>query len=356
MADMAHTLAELAQMVDGIALGDTTIIIQGVAPIQSALPGEITFLENPERSQRLDKCRASAVVVPKGFQIGELPLIQADNVVEAFEIIARHFIPKHPVPARSISEHAFISPTAKIAADVLIEPFVTIGDEVEIGEGCTIYSGARIHAGARIGPGTTIFSNAVLYENTMIGRRCLIHAGAIIGAYGFGYHSSANGHRLCSQLGNVRIGDDVEIGACSTIDRATYGSTLIEDGTKIDNLVMVGHNCRIGKHNLLCAHTGIAGSTTTGDFVVMAGRVGIRDHVHIGSGAVLGAMAGIMGDIPENSRVIGIPATPEKEQFKLQINIAKLPEMRKELKVLQQAVKSLTHQIERLEKTTLHGG
>ena len=137
-------------------------------------------------------------------------------------------------------------------------------------------------AGSQIGPDVTIFPNAVLYENTVVGPRCVIHAGAVLGAYGFGYYCVDGRHQLSAQLGNVVLGADVEIGAGTTIDRGTYGPTIIGEGTKIDNQVMVAHNCRIGRHNMLCSQVGIAGSTTTGDYVVMAGQVGVRDHVHIG--------------------------------------------------------------------------
>ena len=169
-------------------------------------------------------------------------------------------------------------------------------------------------AGCRIGRGATIFPNAVLYENTVVGPRCVIHAGAVLGAYGFGYETVDGRHTLSAQLGNVVLGADVEIGAGTTIDRGTYGPTVIGEGTKIDDQVMIAHNCRIGRHNMLCSQVGIAGSTSTGDYVVMAGQVGVRDHVHIGERAVLGAMAGVINDVPDGARMIGIPATPEREQ------------------------------------------
>ena len=154
-------------------------------------------------------------------------------------------------------------------------------------------------AGSQIGQDVTIFPNAVLYEDTVVGPRCVIHANAVLGAYGFGYGFADGRHVLSAQLGNVVLGADVEIGAGTTIDRGTYGPTVIGEGTKIDDLVMVAHNCRIGRHNMLCSQVGIAGSTTTGDYVVMAGQVGVRDHVHIGTGAVLGAMAGVTNDVPD---------------------------------------------------------
>ena len=196
-------------------------------------------------------------------------------------------------------------------------------------------------AGSQIGQDVTIFPNAVLYENTIVGPRCVIHANAVLGAYGFGYGFVDGRHVLSAQLGNVVLGADVEIGAGSTIDRGTYGPTMIGEGTKIDDLVMVAHNCRIGRHNMLCSQVGIAGSTTTGDYVVMAGQVGVRDHVHIGDRAVLGAMAGVTNDVPDGSRMIGIPATPERDQKVKQAAFSKLPEMRRQLKQLQRAVDAL---------------
>jgi UDP-3-O-[3-hydroxymyristoyl] glucosamine N-acyltransferase len=220
---------------------------------------------------------------------------------------------------------------------------------VIIGDRVTISAGVKVMAGCQIGADTMLFPNVVLYENTVIGERCIIHACAVLGAYGFGYDSSQGIHVLSQQLGNTVLGDDVEVGACSTIDRGTYSPTLIGNGTKIDNLVMVAHNCRIGKHNLICAGTGIAGSSMTDDYVVMAGRVGIRDHVHIGKGAVLGAMAGVISNVPDGARVVGIPATPEKEQMRMQVAKARLPEMRQELKKLIAAVAELQQKVERLE-------
>jgi UDP-3-O-[3-hydroxymyristoyl] glucosamine N-acyltransferase len=217
---------------------------------------------------------------------------------------------------------------------------------VRIGPGSAIHSGAHIMSGCRIGAQVTIFPNAVLYEDTVVGPRCVIHAGAVLGAWGFGYDLVDGRHQLSAQLGNVVLGADVEIGAGTTIDRGTYGPTCIGEGTKIDDLVMVAHNCRIGRHNMLCSQVGIAGSTTTGDYVVMAGQVGVRDHVHIGAGAVLGAMAGISNDVPEGSRMIGIPATPEREQKIKQAALAKLPEMRRQMKKLQQTVDALVAQLE----------
>ena len=186
-----------------------------------------------------------------------------------------------------------------------MHPGATIGDDVEIGSGSTIHPGTRVLAGCKLAERVTLFPNVVLYENTQVGAGTIIHSGAVIGSHGFGYRQDAGRHEPSAQLGHVEIGAGVEIGACTTIDRGTYGPTKIGDGTKIDNLVMIAHNCRIGRHNMICSQVGIAGSTSTGDYVIMAGQVGVRDHVHIGTGAVLAAMAGITNDVPAGARMLG---------------------------------------------------
>ena len=345
---MTYTLAELAKLVDGTITGDEHLVISGAAPAHNAEIGHVTFLSHADKSSYLTHCRASAIVVPRGVQIDRFSTIQVDDAIAAFEMIVRYFCPPRGTRKREIHHTAIIDPTAVLGKDVAIGPYAVVEGEVEISDGVTLDSGVKVMAGCKIGADSVIFPNAVLYENTVIGRRCLIHACAVLGAYGFGYDSSRGTHILSQQLGNTVLGDDVEVGACSTIDRGTYGPTFVGEGTKIDNLVMIAHNCRIGKFNLICAGTGIAGSSTTGDYVVMAGRVGVRDHVHIGNGAVLGAMAGVISDIPEGARVVGIPATPEKEQMRMQVAKAKLPEMRRELKELKVAVRDLQQKIDQL--------
>ena len=341
---MHATLAELAALVDGQIIGDGQLMILGAATVRDAEPGQITLVDQLEKAHLLQQCLAAAVVAPHGFVSENLPAIQVDDVHRAFATIVSHFCPQREMARIGISPLAAVSPTATIGNDVDIHPFATIGDGVTIGDGSTIYSGVHIMAGSQIGEQTTIFSNAVLYENTIVGPRCLIHANAVLGAYGFGYGFANGRHVLSAQLGNVVLGADVEVGAGSTIDRGTYGPTSIGEGTKIDDSVMVAHNCRIGRHNMLCSQVGVAGSTTTGDYVVMAGQVGVRDHVHIGDRAVLGAMAGVTNDVPAGARMIGIPATPERDQKIKQAAFSKLPEMRRQLKQLQRAVDALLNE------------
>jgi len=338
----SQTLSKLAALVGGTIVGNGSLPITGVAPLQSATASELTFLERADRIPLLQrKSKAGAVVVPTGTTIEGFAVIQVSHVLEAFEKIARFFTPPRDETLHGISERAFIHPNAKIGTNVAIGHFAVIENEVVLGNNVQIHSGVQIAAGCVIGDHTVIFPGAVLYRDTIVGAHCIIHSGAVIGAFGFGYDSSKGTHKLSPQIGNVVIENDVEIGANSTIDRATYGSTIIGEGTKIDNFVMIAHNCKIGKHNLLCAHTGIAGSTTTGDYVVMAGRVGVKDHVHIGDGAVIGAMSGIIGDVEPSVRIVGIPATPEKEQMRIQIALQRLPEMQKQFKLLQQEVEEL---------------
>jgi UDP-3-O-[3-hydroxymyristoyl] glucosamine N-acyltransferase len=216
-----------------------------------------------------------------------------------------------------------------------------VGDDCQIGDRTTIYPGAHLLPGCKIGSDSMIGPGAVLYENSVVGDRTIIHGGAVIGAFGFGYTQENGRHVPTAQLGYVRIGNDVEVGAGTTIDRGTYGATTIGDGTKIDNLVQIAHNCRIGRHNLICSQVGIAGSTSTGDYVVMGGQAGIRDHVHIGSKVKLSAMAGITNDVPDGAVMMGIPATPEREQKLKQAAWAKLPEMRQEFKSMRRAIAEL---------------
>jgi UDP-3-O-[3-hydroxymyristoyl] glucosamine N-acyltransferase len=340
--------------VDGRLLGDGDLIISGAAPLRDAEPGEITLIDGVEKSHSLVSCRASAVIAPRSVSPKDFPTIQVDDIHAAFTRILNSFRPPRACARTGVSPAANVDPTAKIGADVDIHPLASIGAEVEIGPGSTIHSGAHVMAGSKIGAGVTIFPNAVLYEDTVVGPRSTIHACVVLGAYGFGYSCVNGHHRLSAQLGHVVLGADVEIGAGTTIDRGTYGPTVIGEGTKIDDQVMIAHNCRIGRHNLICSQVGIAGSTSTGDYVVLAGQVGVRDHVRIGDRAVLGAMAGVINDVPAGARMVGIPATPEREQMVKQAALAKLPEMRKQLKAMQATIDRLAGQLESHQRAELN--
>ena len=344
---MPISLGALTELVGGRLVasgvpGSEDLQITGAATLETALAGEISLIDSAQKAHRLARSHASAVVVPRDYEPLGIAAIQVDDVHAAFAKIVSHFRPQTAAARIGISPQAMVAASAQIAADVDIHPGATVGENVVIGRGVTIHSGVHIMAGCQIEAGVTIYPAAVLYKNTIVRQRAVIHAGVVLGCHGFGYKLADGRHQLSAQLGYVEIGADVEIGAGTTIDRGTYGATSIGEGTKIDNQVMIAHNCRIGRHNLICSQVGIAGSTSTGDYVVMAGQVGVRDHVHIGDRAVLGAMAGVVNDVPAGSHMLGAPAIPEREQKVNFAMLAKLPEMRRQLKQLTQTVEALS--------------
>jgi UDP-3-O-[3-hydroxymyristoyl] glucosamine N-acyltransferase len=333
--------------------GDGAIVICGAAVLSEVHSGQVTLVDQLERVKELAGTQAAAVVVPTNIDCHWPAVIRVDDIHAAFAKIITHFRPARTRARFGISPHSAVSQFARLGHNVDVHPNATVGDDCQIGDGTTVLPGAQILAGCVIGRDATIGPGVVLYENTIVGDRAIIHGGAILGAHGFGYQLVGGRHVLAAQLGYVRVGNDVEIGAGTTIDRGTYGATTIGDGTKIDNLVQIAHNCQIGRHNLICSQVGIAGSTTTGDYVVMGGQAGIRDHVHIGSRAMLSAMAGVTNDVPDGAVMLGIPATPEREQKLKQAALAKLPEMRKEFKTMRRAVRELEKAVG-IEPDSLH--
>jgi len=339
---MATRLIDLADLVNGALVGDGQIEIHDAATLRDASAEQIAFVDSKDKLHLLAKSACGAVLLPLGVDVDQCPAIQVADVHRAFATIVMHFRPPVSQRTRGISPGAYVSPTAQLGSDVEIGPGVTIGDEAIIGNHVRLHANVQVLAGCQLGDHVTVFPNVVLYEHTTVGARSIIHSGAVIGAYGFGYKFENGKHILSAQLGHVEIGSDVEVGACTTIDRGTYGATVIGDGTKIDNLVMIAHNCRLGKHNMICSQVGIAGSTSTGDYVVMAGQVGVRDHVHIGTRAILGAKSGVSQDVPDGVQVLGAPAIPERDEKMILATRIKLPEMRRQLKELQRAVDVLT--------------
>ncbi len=348
-------LEELAALVGGTITGQPDLQIAGAGSINRAGKAEITFVTSQKYFEDFLQSDAAAAVV--SFQldgnatpIGK-PCIQVDDVKVAFGDIVALFKPLVEREPIGISRQAIVSPTAKISDDVCIHPGAVVMDNAEIGCGSVIFPNVTVMENCKIGANVRIFPGAVLYENTVVGDRSIIHAGVVLGAFGFGYKSSSGQHILSAQYGNVVIGDDVEIGSNSTIDRGSYDSTTVGAGTKIDDLVMIGHNSVVGEHNMYCSQVGIAGSCTMGDYVVMGGQVGLADHLTIGSQVSIGAKSGLMHDIPENQKYMGIPARPIREQMQIYANSARLPEMRKTLKKLVAQVESLASTIEQYENS-----
>ncbi len=223
-----------------------------------------------------------------------------------------------------------------------IYPFVYVGENAVIGDGTTLHPGAVIGAGCTLGTECTVHPNAVLYPNVILGDRVEVHAGTVLGGDGFGYRQVEGRHVKVPHSGRLEVGNDVEIGSNCTIDRATFEATRIGEGTKIDNLVMIGHNNQIGRHNLLCGQVGIAGSCKTGDNVVMAGQAGIKDNTRIGDGVIVGAQAGVHRNVPDGQQILGSPAIPVREQRRIFQMIARLPEIYRQLRELPAQVATLT--------------
>jgi UDP-3-O-[3-hydroxymyristoyl] glucosamine N-acyltransferase len=346
---MTTTLGRLAELVGGRVAGDSELQIRGTASLGEAQPGEISFVDHPRLRDQISRSVASAVVVPDDWPDVGRPAIHVAHVRSAFAAIVSHFRPPYSAPRQGISPAASVDPTALLGSDVEVHAGAVIGPYARLGDRVTIHANVVIMARCQLGDDVTIYPAAVLYRDTEVGDRVVIHAGAVLGAYGFGYDTVRGRHLRSDQLGYVILENDVEVGANTTIDRGTFGPTRIGQGTKIDNQVMIAHNCQLGKHNLICSQVGIAGSSTTGDHVVMAGQVGVPDHVKIGHRAILGAKAGIMRDVPDDTTVIGIPATPERDQMAKQAALAKLPEMRHQLRDLKRQVERLEARIEQAE-------
>jgi UDP-3-O-[3-hydroxymyristoyl] glucosamine N-acyltransferase len=333
---MSASVRQLAELVGGKIQGDAETIIHDAKTLDEAQPGDITFVENDKHLRGLTTSRASAAVVPISMSFASIPVIQAADPLAAFVTIVRHLRGELRLPPTGIDPCASIHPTAKLGPDASVFPFACVGEGSMVGARSRIHPGAVIGRFCRLGDDVTIYPHAVLYDRTVLGHRVTVHANAVIGADGFGYRLHDGRHDKVPQLGHVEIGDDVEIGACTTIDRGTFQATRVGAGTKIDNLVQIGHNCKIGRHNLLVSQMGIAGSSTTGDYVVVAGQVGITDHVHLGDGVIVGAKAGVTKDVPPGLRMLGAPATPEREQKRILMTLERLPEIRRDIRRIKQ--------------------
>jgi UDP-3-O-[3-hydroxymyristoyl] glucosamine N-acyltransferase len=326
------TVRQLAEWVRGEVLGDGELPISNARTLTEAEPGDITFVEHDRHLSAWHASRASAAIVPAGIPVNGRPIIRVADPLMAFIRVVQNLrgrVTTENAPA--ISAHAHIHPSSKIGLGVNIGPHVVIGEGSEIGSGCVLHPGVVIGRFCKIDEQVTLYPHVVVYDECIIGKRVVIHANAVIGADGFGYRIHEGRHIKIPQLGWVELEDDVEVGAGSTIDRGTFGPTRIGQGTKIDNLVMIGHNCQIGRHNVLCSQVGIAGSSTTGDYVIMAGQVGVADHLTIGDQVTIGAKSGVPRSIPSNSQVLGYPAIPHKEQARIFISMEKLPEIRKDV-------------------------
>jgi UDP-3-O-[3-hydroxymyristoyl] glucosamine N-acyltransferase len=337
---MPFTAAQLAEKLRAEIVGDGSIQITGLAPADRARAGELTFAENESYFAAAEQSQASAILVNGPFVSSSKVILRVPNARVALAKVLPLFFPpeEHPLgihPSAVIDDSARVDPTAHIG------PNCFLGARVRLGARSVLMGGNDLRADCQLGDDVCLFPNVVLYRQTQVGHRVTIHAGTVIGADGFGYVLDEGRHRKVLQLGNVIIHDDVEIGANAAIDRGTLGSTVIGEGTKIDNLVHVAHNVVIGRHCLIMGQAGFAGSTRLGDYVVVASQSGIADHLKLGNQAVIGAKSGVMRDIPDGVRVLGIPAMPDRQAKRQIIATQQLPALLHRMRDLEKEVAEL---------------
>lgn len=337
----AKTLSELAKYVDGRVSGDPNILVRSASTLGRAGAGDISFLANAKYEKQLYSTKASAVIVGKEIK-APVPLLVAEDPYYAFMqiVVLLHGHRKHKKVG--ISKRASISDKAKVGADCHIHDNAVICDGARVGDGCIIYPGAYIGQEVLLGNDCIIYPNAVVYDGCKIGNRVIINANATIGEDGFGYASHHGAHHKIPHIGIVVIEDDVEIGAGCGIERGTLGDTVIGRGTKMGDLVTVGHGTKIGDHCLLVAQVGIAGSTSLGNHCVLGGQVGVVGHIAIGNNVTVAAQAGVINNIPDGKVIVGAPAIEAKLGRRAYSMIQHLPEIRQSVRQLQKQVEQLS--------------
>jgi UDP-3-O-[3-hydroxymyristoyl] glucosamine N-acyltransferase len=336
------TLNELAEYVGGRVCGDPNIVIKSASTLGRAREGDISFLVNRKYQRQLRTTKASAVIVGRETAEASVPLLIAEDPYYAFMqiMVLLHGHRKHQKVG--VSPRASISDRAKVGVDCHIHDFVTIVDGAKVGNGCIIYPATYIGQGVQIGDNSIIYPNVTIYDSCKIGNRVIINANTTIGEDGFGYASYKGVHHKIPQIGGVLIEDDVEIGACCGIERGTLGDTVIGQGSKLGDLVTIGHGTKIGPHCLLVAQVGVAGSTTLGHHCVIGGQVGIVGHITIGNNVTIAAQAGVVNNIPDGEVVLGAPAIEANQGKRAYSMIQYLPEMRQSLRSLQSQINQLT--------------
>ncbi len=339
---MSKTLKEIADFIGGEIVGDEGIVITGVAGIQEADEGDLTFLANPKYLPYLGMTRASAVITPRDAQTKAKPIVRVDNPSFAFTKAVAFILPVKEEHFKGIDKNTAIAKTAKLGKNVSIGAFVVIEDGCSIGENTVIYPNCYLGRKCSVGADSVIYSNVSIRENCSVGNRAVIHSGAVIGSDGFGFVTVDGIHHKIPQVGIVVVEDDVEIGANVTIDRARFDKTLIGAGTKIDNLVQIAHNVRIGKNCLIVSQTGISGSAIIGDNVILAGQVGVVGHITVGENSVVMARTGINKSLPAGSFVWGTPAKPVDEAKKISACVQMLPKLFESVRGLKSKVEELT--------------
>lgn len=352
-SEVNTTVAELAALIGGEVTGDPNACVSGVGSVDEARPGDVVLATDDRFLDRAMASPASCVLAGLDMICSRngKSIIRVADPLSGFAQALEYFRGTEPGPEVGIGVGAVVEQSVVIGKDVAVGANCYVGKDVVLGDGVVLFPNVYIGDGACIGDGTKMHPGAVVYPGCVLGKRVILHAGAVVGADGFGYTCQGRGHLKLAHVGNVEIGDDVEIGANSTIDRAKTGSTIIGSGTKIDNLVHIAHNCKIGKNCVIIALVGIAGSVTIGDNVTLAGQAGVKDHVTIGDGCVVAARAGVVGDLSAGSMVSGFPARDHRLEKRAQAIRLHLPEILQRLKTLEAEVEKLRANSDSLGET-----
>lgn len=327
---MAKTLKELAEILGAELEGDPRLEISGLAPIEEAVSGQLSFLANKKYSRYLDTTRASAVIVGLHTEVpeGRFAVLRMEDPYLGFVQMIRVFHPPQRYAPAGIHPSSAIDPSAVLASDVTVAANAVIGRNVRIGKGSIIAEGVVVRDDVIIGEHSLIYPNVSILDRTQIGSRVIIHAGTTLGSDGFGFAPHDGVYEKIPQVGNVIIEDDVEIGANCAIDRGTIGPTLIRSGSKLDNLIQIAHNVEVGEHTVIAAQTGVSGSTVLGHHVVLAGQVGLVGHIEIGDRITVGAQAGVSKDLEGEGKMFrGSPAREIHEELRLEAALRHLPDL-----------------------------
>jgi UDP-3-O-[3-hydroxymyristoyl] glucosamine N-acyltransferase len=341
---MELKLKEIAQILGGTIDGDEDTVINNISGIEDAKEGDITFIANPKYIKYVETTNASAIVCSPGISSESKNLLKVKNPYLAYAKAITFLNPPREETG-TVDERAFIGKDVKLGENVTIYPFAFIGDGSTIGDNTTIYPNCFLGRKVKIGSNTLLHPNVTIREECIVGNNVIINSGAIIGSDGFGFAPDGAKKFKIPQLGIVQIDDDVEIGACTTIDRATMGKTWIKRGAKLDNLIQVAHNCTIGEDSIIIAHTGISGSTHIGDRVTMAGQSATAGHVKIGNDVTVGARGGVAVDVPPGHTVSGAPHMPHRDWLRSTLIFRKLPEMNQTIKELKKKITELESKI-----------
>ena len=345
---MEFTAELIAGFLGGEIVGDPKAVVTSLAKIEEGKPGTLAFLSNPKYEHYIYDTQASIVIVNRSFEPTApvaATMVKVEDAYSCFAKLLELYVANKPQKT-GVSPLASVDPSAAVGEGAYIGAYAVIEQGVKTGKNCKIYPQVYLGDGVRLGDNVTLYPGVRIYEACVIGNNVTIHAGSVIGADGFGFAPDEKGefHKI-PQIGNVRIEDDVEIGANTTIDRATMGSTVIRQGVKLDNLIQVAHNVEIGENTVMAAQCGIAGSTKIGSHCMMGGQVGIAGHITIGDHVNIGAQSGIPNHVDSDCNLLGTPAMPARDYARASVLIRKLPELNQTVRQLQKEIETLKRKL-----------